>query len=354
MPPKEMFENIVIPNLKANNEYNRFWYRFEYDKKSYRGVIDLSKKDLNKRDRVMVAKREFMAIREKVEVGISSDATVDLMVSKYFETLAEGEYKKYRKKYYEANVQKILGNKKIATIIPDQIQDIVDGLIKKGHAPKTAKQAVEVLSPAFRIARANRVMFYNPCEDVHIKIPKTKKIVSSASERLKALYEAIMELYHDDPMYRALFLLALQGRRRGEIFDLQVNDVSFEENYYIIRDTKNGEDQKIFLPPKAKEAMIEFMGTNGLVFKSKVNGKRINTLSRQVDKIRLKVGDWFSLHYTRNLIVSALAEKGVDSIHLSGALGHNDPNTITKYLSLNYTIGSRMASDLIEDASISK
>lgn len=354
MPPKEKFENVVMPNLKANDEYNRFWYRFEYDKKAYRGVIDLSKKDLNKRDRIMVAKREFMAIREKVEVGISSDATVDLMVSKYFDTLQDGEYKKYRKKYYEANVQKIIGNKKIATIIPDQIQSIVDGLIKNGNAPKTAKQVVEVLSPAFRIARANRVMFYNPCEDVHIKIPRTKKIVSSASDRLKALYDAIMELYSDDPMYRALFLLALQGRRRGEIFDLKVEDVSFDDDYYIIRDTKNGEDQKIYLPPKAKEAMIEFMPKSGLVFRSKVTGRRINTLHVQILKIRKKVGDWFSLHYTRNLIVSALAEKGVDSIHLSGALGHNDPNTITKYLSLNYTIGSRMASDLIEDTSVVK
>jgi integrase len=352
MQPKETFSNVVMPNLKANSEYSRFWYRFEYEKKAYRGVIDLSKKDLNKRDRIMVAKREFIAIREKVEAGISEDATVDFMVDKYFETLKEGEYKKYRKIYYDNYVKKEIGYKKINSIIPDQIQKIVDGLIKKGHAPKTAKQAVEVLSPAFRIARANRVMFYNPCEDVHIKMKKTKKIVSSASERLKALYEAIMELYHNDPMYRALFLLALQGRRRGEIFDLKVEDVSFEHNYYIIRDTKNGEDQKIHLPPKAKEAMLEFMDKSGLVFKSKVTGRRINTLHGQVLKIRAKVGDWFTMHYTRNLIVSALAEKGVDSIHLSGALGHSDTSTVLKYLSLNYTIGSRMASDLMEDTTI--
>jgi hypothetical protein len=49
-----------------------------------------------------------------------------------------------------------------------------------------------------------------------------------------------------------------------------------------------------------------------------------------------------------------MAERGVESIHLSGALGHNDPNTITKYLSLNYTIGSKMASEMIGDITTTK
>ncbi len=46
--------------------------------------------------------------------------------------------------------------------------------------------------------------------------------------------------------------------------------------------------------------------------------------------------------------VSAMAEQGIDPIYMSGALGHNDPNTITKYLTMNYMQGSKIASDIIQ------
>ena len=55
------------------------------------------------------------------------------------------------------------------------------------------------------------------------------------------------------------------------------------------------------------------------------------------------------MHYTRNVMVSAMAEQGIDAIYMSGALGHNDPNTITKYLTMNYLQGSKIASDMIQN-----
>lgn len=340
-----------MQNLKANDSYDRFWYRFEFEKKSHRGIIDLSQNDLSKRDRVMVAKREFISIKEKVEQGISSDATVDYMVDKYLATLEEGDYKKYRKIFYDNNVKPKLGNKKIASIMPDHIQVLVDGLIKSGYAPRTAKQAIEVLSPAFRIARANRIMYHNPCEDVKIKYNKTKKIVSNASERLKIAYNHIMDRYKDDPFYRAFFLLALQGRRRSEIINLRAEDVDIEHDLYILRDTKNGEEQKIFLPPNVKIALVEFMPSKGLVFASIRTGGKITGGYKQVLMIRKSIGDWFSLHYLRNIMVSAMAENGVDAIHLSGALGHSDATTINKYLTMNYMRGSRIASNMMDNIS---
>ncbi|MDP3587942.1 MAG: site-specific integrase [Sulfuricurvum sp.] len=346
------YPNKVRTNLSANNEFNRFLYIFKHNAKQYNGIIDLSEKQWGKRDRIKFAEMKFLEAKDQIENSINSDATVNAMVQRYIDTLPEGNYKKNRMSYYDRNVKPSLGSKKISTIMPHHIQTIVDQQIKNGDSPRTAKQAIEILSPALRIARANQIMFHNPCEDVKIKLPKTKKIVSNATERLKIVHDAIMSLYAHDPFYRAFFLLALQGRRRGEIINLLAEDVILDQDYYIIRDTKNGEDQKIYLPPKVKEALLEFISENGILFKSRVTGRKINTVHKQILKIREIAGDWFSMHYTRNLIVSAMAEKGVDSIHLSGALGHNDPNTIIKYLSLNYTLGSRMASEMIDDVAI--
>ena len=56
------------------------------------------------------------------------------------------------------------------------------------------------------------------------------------------------------------------------------------------------------------------------------------------------------MHYTRNVMVSAMAEQGIDDIYMSGTLGHNNPNTITKYLTMNYLQGSKIASDMIQNS----
>jgi hypothetical protein len=61
-----------------------------------------------------------------------------------------------------------------------------------------------------------------------------------------------------------------------------------------------------------------------------------------------KIVPKFTLHYLRNIIVSAMAENGISATHMSGAIGHNNTATLSKYLSLNYVQGSQMANETIE------
>lgn len=56
--------------------------------------------------------------------------------------------------------------------------------LKMVTAPEP-KQAIEILSPALRIARANQIMFHNPCENIKIKLPKTKKSYPMQQNALK-------------------------------------------------------------------------------------------------------------------------------------------------------------------------
>ena len=343
------YPNQVKANLKANSKYDIFYYRFRHDKKAYYGIIDYSQKTWNKRDRIKYAESELLEAKIKAEKNIDFDAKINDIVELYFETLKDGEYKKSRKSYYDRRVKKSLGNKKAQDILPMHIQKVINKNIKDGDSPRTAKQALEVLSPAFNIARANRIVIYNPCLDVKITLPKAKKIVVNATQRLTDIYTAIMKLYSNDPFYRAFFLLALQGRRKGEIINLKWEDISFKYDYYFLEYTKNDEEQKVFLPPNVKEALSEFEQEEGWVFESPVKkGKRLSDAKRQTAKLKKELGQWFTMHYTRNVMVSAMAERGVEAIYMSGALGHSDPNTITKYLTMNYMQGSKIASDMIQ------
>lgn len=343
------YPNKIKPSLYANSSYNKFYYRFYYDKKPFKKIIDYSKKAWNKRDRIKYAESALLKAREKAENKIDTDATINDIVELYFETLKDGTYKNSRKSYYKRRVQKVLGYKMAKDVLPMHIQKMVDNNIKSGDSQRTAKQAIEVLSPAFNTASANRIVLHNPCLNVKIKLPKSKKIVVNATERLTIIYKTIIKLYKNDPFYRAFFLLALQGRRKGEIINLRWEHISLEYDYYFLADTKNDEEQKVFLPPNVKASLLEFYKSKGWVFESPLNpNNRLSDAKRQTAKIKKELGDWFTMHYTRNVMVSAMAEQGVDAIYMSGALGHNDPNTITKYLTMNYMKGSKIASDMIQ------
>ena len=339
----------IKPNLWANSKYTKFYYLFKHEGKQYKGVIDYANKSWNKRDRIKFAEDELSKAKEKAASKIDQDSTIDEIVGLYYDTLPEGKYKKAKKSYYDSRVKKLLGNKKAKDVLPMHIQKLVNDCIKSGESPRTAKQAIESLSPAFKIARANRVVTHNPCEDVKIKLPRTKKIVVNATDRLKLIYKTVIHLYKDDPYYRAFFILAIQGRRKGEVINLKWEDISFEYDYYFLPNTKNDEEQKIFLPPNVKSALLEFQQETGWVFESPINeGNRLADAKRQTARLKKELGDWFTMHYTRNVMVSAMAEQGIDAIYMSGALGHSDPNTITKYLTMNYLQGSRIASNMIQ------
>lgn len=345
------YPNKVSTGLNANDKFDKFFYRFKVENKTYRGVIDYSEKvGWNKRDRIEYAKNDMTIAKQEAKSTIDINATVDDIVKLYLDTVKDGTYKSSRISYYDRNVKKTIGKKKAKDILPMHLQNIVNENIKNGDSPRTAKQAIELLSPAFNIARANRIVSHNPCMDVKITLPKSKKIVVNATDRLTNIYKAIIKLYKDDPFYRAFFLLALQGRRKGEIMNLKRENISFEYDYYFLPHTKNDEEQKIFLPPNVKEALLEFKKNESWVFESSINiGERISDAKRQTIKLKKELGDWFTMHYTRNVMVSAMAEQGIEAIHMSGALGHSDPNTITKYLTMNYLKGSKIASDMMQN-----
>lgn len=335
--------------LSASKDHNKFYYNFKVNNKRLRGILDYTTKCLTKKDKIKNAELDLYKIKYDAEHEIDTNATINEIVNLYFESLPDANYKKNRKSYYDRKIKPTLGSRKAEDVLPMHIQAVVNANIKSGDSPRTAKQAIEVLSPAFNIARANRIIVHNPCMDVKIKIPKSKKIVVNATQRLTLIYDAILKLFSDNPYYLSFFLLSLQGRRKSEIMELRWENISFEYDYYFLPHTKNDEEQKIFLPPNVKESLSKFRQNSGWVFESPVKlGQRLSDAKRQTAKLKAELGDWFTMHYTRNVMVSAMAEKGIDAIHMSGALGHSDPNTITKYLTMNYLRGSKIASDMIQ------
>ena len=341
----------IETGLWAKKNHSEFYYSFTYESRKYRGLISLRDKVAwNKKDKIAQARSELLEIkRNKKERVLEDGTTLDAYMQKHFEHLPKTSYAKTRKSHYERYIKPICGKKKLVDIRQLHIKNAIKFQEDAGLAPRTVKQTIEILSPAFKSAMANRILQYNPLDGIKIKLPKTKKIVSDASILLAKIHEAIYKVHGDDPFYLSLFLFALQGRRRGEILPLKWEDISFSNNYYVLRNTKNNEEQKIFLPLVIKEQLELIPRISEWVFTSRKTGKHIVDIKRATQKLKDELDDdSFGIHYLRNVLVSAMAEQGFDSIHLSGALGHNDPNTIKKYLTMNYLKSSEMASGVID------
>ena len=247
--------------------------------------------------------------------------------------------------------KKKIGKKKIEKIREMDIQGILNELAKQGLSPRTRKSVMEVLNPLFKFATTNKYLRDNPTLGITVKVPSQKKIVTNATDLFKKVYAGINAYYHDNPYYKALFLFGFTGRRKSEILTLKWENIDFKHLYYWIEDTKTDDQQKYQLPSYLIEPLQAIKDDRkGLVFKSPITGKKIINIDRQMRQLKKFLElDTLSMHYMRNILVSALAEQGIEAITLSGILGHKDPNTINKYLSINHHKSSQIGLNKVDD-----
>lgn len=318
-----------------------------------------------------------------------------------------------KQRIYNRYILKPLGNKKIDKIKEMLVKRVMVSMEERGLKPKTVKGILEVLKPLFVFAMKNKFIKESPVQFLTVKIPNQKKIVTNATKLFNQVYQGIITLYKDEPFYQALFLFSFTGRRKTEILTLKWENIDLTSNYYWIEDTKNNDKQKYQLPIFIREPLIQINDNKrGLVFKSPITGKKISNIDRQMrnlikhlafmycsdnplyqaytvlkskektienikslkwsdeltsdlktileryegsksdfifSNLELEVFDKLSPHYMRNILVSMLAEQGIEAITLSGILGHRDVNTINKYLSVNHYKSSQKGYKKIDD-----
>jgi len=385
-------------NIKIHKENNRkFLFRLKlktwdikkgaYAYKQYSKVFTVKATNHSRKDNINTAKAEFIKFKEESENrangNSSKNITLDELFIKYMETQPVSKWTHKKAHIYdlyignsqlsnvtnkpteeqrakrEAYNQYKIGHILIQNIIPHQIELIISKMkTEHGLSDRTQKGIIEVLNPVFKFALQNRFITESPTEYIKVKIGSQKKVVTNAGELFIKVYKGIHEYYNDYPFYRALFLFGFTGRRKSEILNMKWENIDFDNNYYWIEETKNNQTQLFSLPEFIKEPLLEMESDRvGYVFESPTHrGKALSDISRQMNNLKKFIGvSDLTLHYMRNILVSALAEQGTEGITLSGILGHKDINTINKYLS-NSTMKSSIKGletiDKILDAEI--
>lgn len=299
---------------------------------------------------------EMQVLREEISVLIDSSITLKRF---FVEMIAQerglkGEGNKwlaYKERVFNRCIDPMLGSKQIKSI---KEFDINRALTAQAGKSRTQKAMLEVLNPIFKKAIKAKLIKENPCGDITIKREDKKRMVKDGEGTYKKIYKAVHEIFGDDAFWKSFFLFALSGRRGGEIKNLKWQDIDFATSSYWLTDTKSGERQRFTLSGELHEVLLQIPDDrqpDHFIYHSPNDPyKSLSNHERQLKKIKQALGmDDLNLHYFRHVTVSMLAEQGVDSIFLSSFLGHQDANTIKKYLSLNYTQGSKVGLQKIEE-----
>lgn len=203
-------------------------------------------------------KKEAEAVRRKMiadlENGnISAPSAIKLRdwmhkwLNTYLPNIEETTRAGYKEKI-DGYIIPELGNIQLKALKADNVQAWVNGLTKRGLAPKTVRNAYNNLNAALKKAVILRMIPYNPCYGV--ELPKAKKYRGKVYD--KSGIHAALRAAEGTDMYLPVLLLLSAGLRRGELAALRWENVDFEKNtLHICENRVHGVGEVITKAPKS-------------------------------------------------------------------------------------------------------
>lgn len=135
------------------------------------------------------------------------------------------------------------------------------------------------------------------------------------------------------------------GLRRAELLALNVGDVDFDENRLFVRG-KGSKDRVLSVNDRALDAVVEYLRARGgklppqapLFLKHTVDGKVGKTRLSQLDplfrKLNRRMKKHVHPHLLRHTFAVHLLQGGADLRYVQALLGHESPDTTSRYLGL--------------------
>lgn len=278
---------------------------------------------------------------------------LDQYVTQYLPNIEDTTRAGYKDKI-KNQINPHLGNMQLKMLTAGTIQQWVNKLHKEhGLAPKTIKNAFNILKPALQKAVVIQMIDRNPCEGV--ELPKGQKytpIIYTTQEMTTAL-----SLAEGTDMYVPLLLGFYLGLRRGEMLALQWDHIDFDKGVvHIQANTVRGDGEVVTKDPKSaagtrdisigsniltalKQAHTQYkldklaMGaafTDSNLVVCQKNGKPYmpDSLTQKWDRFMKKHGlKHIRLHDQRHSCTTMMIEAGIDPKTVQTRIGHADVTT---------------------------
>ena len=248
--------------------------------------------------------------------------------------LSPSTAKEYRR-LIERHIKPALGKMKIKDVT---VADVSSLHHKMRGTPRSANQTLSVLSRMMTQAIRWQLRETNPCKAAVDKYPETQRerfLSEPELSRLGAvLDEAELQGTELHGVIRAIRLLALTGRRLGEILSLRWVDVDFELGLLHLRDTKTG-PMDITLGAPTVALLQGFEHTSHYVVHGPSPDKplAVSTIEGAWHRIRERAGiPGVRLHDLRHTVGTYAGQAGANAFLIRDKLGHKTVAMTGRYV----------------------
>lgn len=219
---------------------------------------------------------------------------------------------------YKIHIAPALGKLQVSSINKLMVQRLLNNMSKNGLSANTLAKTKAILYSIFKEAMENRMISYNPCENITIRRDKTERRVLSWQEQ-QIFLEAIR-----GSRYEMLCILGLStGLRIGELSGLRWSDINFEEKtltvertYIYLHDVKNHRMKDEFHSPKTKNSCRTIRLLDSVLL-------LLNQHKQQQDKEKAAAGDsWCPVEGGEDLVFTTKNGSPVRGLNVAETLNN--------------------------------
>jgi integrase len=269
-------------------------------------------------------------------------------------------------------INKSIGFIRIDNVKPDDVQDFITALVKKGKHARTGAPLsrstvalhLNVISNVFNYAIDKKMISESPCERIKLPPKESAEMEIYSVEEMQEILYALCE--SDNFKLRMFINLAVaSGLRRGEILGLVWStDVDFENNLITVRRSSHGNQEskqkkskERTKTPKSRRTVDIAQDVMDMLadFKAEQDKERESMANQWTDSDRVFTGlsgqplcptipyKWFlsfckkngfrfcNVHSFRHFNASALLDVKVNIAEIKERFGHTELITTTKY-----------------------
>ncbi len=216
----------------------------------------------------------------------------------------------------------------------------------KKYSDETVNKYRAALSKMFHLGIDNKKIKENPVKAVKAFRAKNYKVRFLSKEEEDRMYKVINtgikivgrdrqeKIIYPYKRIEDLITTALQtGMRKGEIFKLKWENLSFEYRYINILESKSGKARKIPITDKLLIILKKLEHTSEYVFVNPETNEPYNNIDKSFHSLMQNSNiKNFRFHDFRHTVATRLVDKGVPLPVVKEILGHSKIETTMRYV----------------------
>lgn len=225
---------------------------------------------------------------------------------------------------------KVIEHIPVNEIESNDIQKIVNSMLKSGLSPRTAKGIQDYLRPFFKSIK----IIPNPAQDIMIPAFDNTVNFELDDEITKKLIHALKT--YEEPTILGIFSFLTDGRRLGEVLKMEWTSIDFKSSTYTVHSliTKNRKTAQYDLREDTIEALNAIPKISKYIFPAFTNSSKHmsrDTLRTHWLKVIKDLDINMRIHDIRHLIGGDLVNNGATLEEVAAVLGHDSTAATKRY-----------------------